>query len=338
MVFCAECGAQAADTQKFCVMCGTAFAADRQQPALSPPPPLPPIVPAATPALAGRDTDSPSDLYAGFWPRALAFVIDYVIIVFACGFLRGLVGIKIGGGDSIQGFFWLTLLALLVYKAGMESSARQATLGKLALDIKVTSLSGERIDFGRALWRNFSQIFSAITLYIGYLMPTYTKRRQALHDMIAGTLVTRRQYAPAEIVAAAASVETQARAARAQAGTEQRQAATARRRVSNAQQQLPNPQAELGAESRPELPLRLSFRDAWLGSGKRAVLENLSDSTLEVVLDVQNPRTGAHFRRAYVINPLALGEIRQTQGRPFASGQLVTVSNPRYRPIVQTVS
>ena len=40
---------------------------------------------------------------------------------------------------------------------------------------------------------------AVIILYIGYLMAGFTKRRQALHDMIAGTLVVRKQYAPSEI-------------------------------------------------------------------------------------------------------------------------------------------
>ena len=314
-MFCPECGAQAADTQKFCVKCGTGFAASRHQRAVSPPPappPLPAVAFVTPPAVRSGNTGSkaqilgvPDDVYATFWSRASAFAVDYVIIVFACGFLRGLMGITVALGGSNQSFFWLTVLALWVYKAAMESSARQATLGKLALDIKVTSLSGERIGFWRAVGRNFSQVLSAIILYIGYLMAAFTKRRQALHDMIAGTLVTRRQFSPSQITAAAASLGTQGKQV---------------------------------AESRPELPLKLSFRDAWVGSGKRAVFQNLSDNTLEIVLDVRSPRTGAHFRYAYVINARAYGVIERTQGRPFVPGQLVTVSNPDYRPIVQTVS
>jgi hypothetical protein len=89
--------------------------------------------------------------------------------------------------------------------------------------------------------------------------------------------------------------------------------------------------------SRPELPLKLSFHDALIGADKRAVLENLSDSALEVMLDVKSPVTGAHFSRTFVINPRSFGQVGRAQGWPFARGQLVTVSNPEYRPLVRTV-
>jgi len=49
-----------------------------------------------------------------------------------------------------------------------------------------------RISFGRATGRFFARIISGLTLGIGYLMVAFTEKKQALHDMIAGTLVLRR--------------------------------------------------------------------------------------------------------------------------------------------------
>ncbi len=83
-------------------------------------------------------------------------------------------------------------VAAWLYFALMESSSRQATLGKMLVGIMVTDLDGGRISFGRATGRHFAMILSALTCYIGFVMAAFTERKQALHDMIAGTLVVRK--------------------------------------------------------------------------------------------------------------------------------------------------
>jgi Tfp pilus assembly major pilin PilA len=82
-------------------------------------------------------------------------------------------------------FAWL-------YSALLESSSRQATLGKMAFRIRVTDLDGQRIGFGRATGRYFGKIVSSIAFGIGFVMAGFTQRRQALHDKIARTLVLRK--------------------------------------------------------------------------------------------------------------------------------------------------
>jgi uncharacterized RDD family membrane protein YckC len=78
-----------------------------------------------------------------------------------------------------------------LYFSLMESSSKQATLGKLALGLRVTGNNGRRISFGRATGRYFAHFLTNLTLLIGYVIQVFTSRRQALHDLIAGTLVTR---------------------------------------------------------------------------------------------------------------------------------------------------
>jgi uncharacterized RDD family membrane protein YckC len=73
----------------------------------------------------------------------------------------------------------------------LESSAWQATLGKRVLGVVVTDLAGDRISFGRATGRYFASQISCAIFLIGYLMQPFTKKRQTLHDKIAGTLVVR---------------------------------------------------------------------------------------------------------------------------------------------------
>jgi uncharacterized RDD family membrane protein YckC len=83
------------------------------------------------------------------------------------------------------------LIGNWIYEASMESSTKQATVGKMALGLKVTDLEGRRISFARATGRHFAKLISGIILLIGYIMAGFTERKQALHDMIAGTLVVR---------------------------------------------------------------------------------------------------------------------------------------------------
>jgi len=114
---------------------------------------------------------------------------------------RMAVDAEAGGLSENDVLAWLTTfvlsnLAIMVigwlYFALMESSGRQGTLGKHLLGIRVTGLDGGRISFGRATGRYFGKILSGMILMVGYLMAGFTDRKQALHDMLAGTLVVRR--------------------------------------------------------------------------------------------------------------------------------------------------
>jgi len=68
-----------------------------------------------------------------------------------------------------------------------------ATPGKLALGLRVTDLDGRPTGFWRASARYVARILSNLTLGAGYLMVAFTARKQALHDLVAGTLVQRRR-------------------------------------------------------------------------------------------------------------------------------------------------
>jgi uncharacterized RDD family membrane protein YckC len=146
----------------------------------------------------------PTVAWAGFWRRFWAYWIDGFLSWFLGLFLTVIVRLSAGVSiwplwkESAQSTPMLAVMEIvvglvfwLVYFAGFESSERQATPGKSVLSLKVTDLSGRRIGFGRAVGRRFATILSALTLGIGFAMAGFTRRRQALHDMIAGTLVIR---------------------------------------------------------------------------------------------------------------------------------------------------
>jgi hypothetical protein len=90
----------------------------------------------------------------------------------------------------------------------LESSRWQATIGKRALGLKVTNPRGERIGFARAATRFVAKLLSVLTLCVGFLLILVTERRQALHDLIAGTLVAHDATSPQRgwLVSAAACV------------------------------------------------------------------------------------------------------------------------------------
>ena len=76
-----------------------------------------------------------------------------------------------------------------VYFAMQESSVTQATFGEKAMRMNVVGLSSERISFGRATGRYFGKYISVLIFFLGYLMQPFNKKGQALHDLMAGTLV-----------------------------------------------------------------------------------------------------------------------------------------------------
>lgn len=92
----------------------------------------------------------------------------------------------------MMGYLVVVFVGPWLYEALMESSRYEGTLGKRAVGIRVVGLDGRQISFGRATGRHFGKILSAFTLEIGFLMAGFTKQKQALHDMVAGTLVIHR--------------------------------------------------------------------------------------------------------------------------------------------------
>ena len=137
--------------------------------------------------------------YANFGYRLLAYIIDAILLyVVQMGVLMAF-GVSAMASDpdilqnGIPTSFWLAYGAVIVlqwlYFAYFESSEKQGTFGKQALGLVVTDMNGGRISFAQATGRYFSKLISAIIILIGFLMQPFTQKKQALHDMIAGTLV-----------------------------------------------------------------------------------------------------------------------------------------------------
>ena len=196
-MFCSRCGQRVAEGTRYCQICGQEVGS--------------PGTPQANPVSAPVSTPV---RYGGFWVRFAAFLIDGVILSIPFFIVAIGLGIRLGRigllarrdrfgppdmailGPVIVGFLFAFAIFIVVrwlYFAGMESSARQATFGKAAMSLYVTDLNGQPLTFGRATGRFFAKIVSGlIPLGIGYIMAGFTEKKQALHDMIAGSVVLRK--------------------------------------------------------------------------------------------------------------------------------------------------
>lgn len=126
--------------------------------------------------------------YAGFWRRFVASIVDSILLTTIYNLLSWLVWPESWKGNQIFLFATTTIFNWLYYSI-LESSAKQGTLGKVVLGLKVVDYNNQRISFARATGRCFSKFISAIILMIGFIMVAFTAKKQGLHDMIAGTLV-----------------------------------------------------------------------------------------------------------------------------------------------------
>lgn len=86
----------------------------------------------------------------------------------------------------------ITFIVYFLYYTLMESSKWQGTLGKKIMNVQVAKAEGGRISFGRAAGRFLAKSFLSPILLVGYIMAFFTERRQALHDMLAGTIVVKK--------------------------------------------------------------------------------------------------------------------------------------------------
>lgn len=179
---CVKCSARNDRDARFCSACGSAM--QRNEFTFAPP--------------------SPAE-GAGFWRRFAALLIDSMVLSIGGMLTGGIVGGIIGFILGISGTDLATiqiicgavgyLIGIVInwlYYTLMESSSKQATLGKMALGIVVSDLSGEKISFGKANGRYWGKLISLITLWVGFIMAGFTEKKQALHDMVAGTLVVKK--------------------------------------------------------------------------------------------------------------------------------------------------
>ena len=186
---CPHCGQPLRDETRVCASCGEPVAALGESERTT----------TAVPVV--RRTA----IYAGFWLRAVAYVLDSLLIAMVATFVIFIPLIERGAIPAGDPWTWFatvnrqtTAVRLLIfmmswlYFALFESSVWQATPAKRAFQLKVTDLEGRRISFTRASYRYLGKLAFGTLLLFGFLFAAFTPRKQALHDILAKCLVLKR--------------------------------------------------------------------------------------------------------------------------------------------------
>ena len=153
-----------------------------------------PAAPPPPPVWEAQATGAAQVAYGGFWIRLVAYIIDAILLTLVVGGLGAILGFNLMETDVERQEPLFNLVSVVIgwlYFALMESSERGATVGKMALGLRVVTSNGQRLSFMNATGRYFAKIISGLILMIGYLMVAWDGHKQGLHDKIAGTYVIR---------------------------------------------------------------------------------------------------------------------------------------------------
>lgn len=147
-----------------------------------------------------------SETYGGFWRRAVAAVIDQIILkilyflLFLLGMAAGLTGfglhayalqpdilMKTAGGLMLLYYSFCVLVNMAYFTYFHGYTGR--TPGKMVMGLRVIQASGEAMTPGLAFLRWVGYLVSFLCFGMGYLWVTFDLRKQGWHDKIAGTVV-----------------------------------------------------------------------------------------------------------------------------------------------------
>ena len=160
------------------------------------PPPRPP----------GYGYPQAATAYSPWWKRVCAALLDGVVVSIPIGLLSGIAGAHAFTTNPATGqvsfhpssAYWITLLVGLIgsfaYYTLLEGGPGGATVGKMALNIRVADESGDgSIGYGRALGRRLmGTLFWWLLIIPGLLdvlSPLWDARRQTWHDKVVRSVV-----------------------------------------------------------------------------------------------------------------------------------------------------
>ena len=127
--------------------------------------------------------------YAGRLPRFAAFVID-VVVVSGIIVVLGAIGVINLGEPSSTDQLLEAVISFGYYI--VLTAAFGATLGKMALGMKVVDEGGQKAGFFKVLIREtIGKVVSALILFLGYVWILFDGKRQGWHDKIGGTFVVK---------------------------------------------------------------------------------------------------------------------------------------------------
>jgi len=134
--------------------------------------------------------------YAGFWIRALASIIDTVLLIIVLIPLFLLIyGVD---GMAAEDTATSPLELLITYVLAplvviLFWHYKSATPGKIMLRLKIINLneSGPKLGVGQSIGRYVGYYLSSIVLGLGFIWIAFDKKKQGWHDKLAKTIVVR---------------------------------------------------------------------------------------------------------------------------------------------------
>jgi uncharacterized RDD family membrane protein YckC len=209
---CPRCTAQVDPAVEVCTRCGAALASTASVAAGSTPSAAG-SVPAdgrATPPTRGTAPEVVRFRVAGFFERALATLIDGLIVLPLFLLLAwvgsAVTGIRIPPArelnlDLVVGLlvekngpviFWSVMLLIVIFLyCFIFVGARGQTPGKRLVGVRVVTWYGEPPTLLRALVRTVGYLASGALLWLGFIWIGFDREKRGLHDWIAGTYVVR---------------------------------------------------------------------------------------------------------------------------------------------------
>ena len=150
--------------------------------------------------MAGGAATSSQWHYGGFWIRFAGVFIDGVLMqvvrVPLSLLLLGTVMSPLAAAKPNPAVFtgamvtlgFVSMLIACLYEVIMIHQFG-ATLGKMAVGIKVIRTDGSGVGWGTSIGRYFMKIVSGLILGIGYIMAGFDDEKRALHDRVCDTRV-----------------------------------------------------------------------------------------------------------------------------------------------------
>lgn len=96
---------------------------------------------------------------------------------------------------------------------------------------------------------------------------------------------------------------------------------------------LASREVALADATQPELPVRVSFRPAWMGQGMVANFRNVGTEQLTLMIEFRDPNLRVSRDFALVVEPGASAEVGHSQGWLVNSGQSVRVSASGFKSV-----
>ena len=132
------------------------------------------------------------DMYAGFWVRCMAFLIDAL-------FVRGLMNIALYFG--IESYIPISIVLVYMVVFALYSFIfvylfDGQTIGKMIMGIKVVEENGQRLRFFTAFVREFAGKLIMFPLFILFIFTVFSYKKHSIMDFLSDTSVIKCRYEP----------------------------------------------------------------------------------------------------------------------------------------------